>query len=213
MQGPALIPPQSRAERKRETRQRILKAAALVYARDGIVAATTVDIAAEAGVAHGSVFAHFGSQEALLEATIVEFGDGVCARLHELVEGGADTESVLRAHLEAIRESEGLYSRLVAEGPLLPRAGREALTLIQSSICFHLSPAVEADTEAGLLKPMPLHLLFNTWIGLVHYYLANRELFAPGASVVERRGKELLGHFMSVISIGGWCGEQSDANV
>jgi hypothetical protein len=46
---------------------------------------------------------------------------------------------------------------------------------------------------------MPLHLLFNTWIGLVNHYLVNRELFAPGASVIERRGAELLDHFMNLI--------------
>jgi hypothetical protein len=50
---------------------------------------------------------------------------------------------------------------------------------------------------------MPLHLLFNTWIGLIHHYLMNRELFAPGASVVERHGRELLDHFMYLISKGG----------
>jgi AcrR family transcriptional regulator len=193
-----------RGKQKLETRRRILEAALLVFARDGILASTTADVAKEAGLSHGSVFAHFGSQAELVAAVVEDFGAGVARRLHELAATGAGARAVFEAHLRAIGESEAFYARLVVEAPLLPARARDSLVTIQSSICFHLSPAVEADTEAGEIKIMPLYLLFNTWIGLVHYYLANRELFAPGASVIERRGKELLDHFMSLISTGGY---------
>lgn len=193
----------NRDKQKLETRQRILEAAIKVFSRDGIGAAKTADIAVEAGLSHGSVFVHFGSQEALMSAVIEEFGQILARRIHELSLSGDGTRAILKAHLRAIAEREPFYARLVVEAPILPALARDSLVALQSSICFHLSPAVEADTRAGRLKAMPLHLLFNTWIGLVHYYLANRELFAPGASVVERRGEELLAHFMSLVSRGG----------
>jgi AcrR family transcriptional regulator len=195
--------PRNRAAQKRDTRQRILDAAIRVFARDGILASTTAAIAKEAGVAHGSVFVHFGSQESLIIAAIQDFGKTVSLRLHELIQGGAGTREVLEAHMRGIREYENFYARLVVEAPLLPDDAKTSLVLIQSTISFHLSPAIEADRAAGRIKAMPLPLLFNTWIGLVHYYLANRELFAPGASVIDRRGPELLEHFMSLISKGG----------
>jgi AcrR family transcriptional regulator len=193
----------NREAQKRETRRRILDAAIRVFAREGITASTTAAVSREAGVAQGSVFAHFGSQEGLIVAAIRDFGDAVSLRLHELAETGAGTRKVLEAHMKGIRESEGFYARLVVEAPLLPAEARQSLVLIQSAIAFHLSPAVEADTKSGKIKAMPLALLFNTWIGLVHYYLANRELFAPGASVIDRRGRELLDHFLRLISKGG----------
>jgi AcrR family transcriptional regulator len=195
--------PRSREERKRLTGRRILEAAIRVYARDGILAATSSAIAAEAGVAHGSVFARFESQESLIAAAIQDFGAEVPLRLHELVRRGARTKEVLAAHLKCIREREDFYARLVVEAPLLPEEARTSLVLIQSAISFHLAPAVEADRAAGRIKAASLPLLFNTWLGLVHYYLANRELFAPEGSVIDARGPELLDHFMSLVSKGG----------
>ena len=195
--------PRKRDEQKKATRRRILDAALGVFARDGIMAAATASVAAEAGVAHGSVFVHFGSQEGLVAAAIADFGENVTRRLHESLRAGARTRQVLEAHLAAIGEREGFYARLASEAPFLPGPARTSLVLIQSAISFHLSPAIAADQAAGRIKKASLPLLFNTWIGLVHYYLANRELFAPGASVVEARGKELVDHYMFLISKGG----------
>jgi len=45
-----------------------------------------------------------------------------------------------------------------------------------------------------------LPLLFNTWLGLIHHYLGNRDLFAPGHSVVERHGSMLLDHFVGLLA-------------
>jgi AcrR family transcriptional regulator len=195
-------PNRDRAEQKSATRRRILGAALRIFGREGILGATTATIAAEAGVSHGSIFAHFGTQEALVIAAIEEFGETLARRLHELTAAGARTREVLEAQLAAIREREDFYARLVVEAPLLPRAARSALVCIQSDIAFHLSPAIEADAAEGRIVAPSLPLLFNTWLGLVHYYLAGRELFAPGASVIGLRGTELLDHFMSLIENG-----------
>lgn len=151
-------------------------------------------------MAHGSVFARFGSLEALLVAVIEDFGESTARRIHELLDAGAGTREVLGSHLAAIGEREDFYARLVAEGGSLPREARDCLVLMQSAIAFHLAPALEADRRAGRIKELSLSLAFNTWLGLLHYYLANRELFAPGASVIEGRGAELLEHFMNLIS-------------
>jgi AcrR family transcriptional regulator len=195
--------PRNRQKQKRETRLRILEAAATVFAREGILASTTASVAKEAGVAQGSLFVHFGSQEGLVAAVIEDFGEALSLRLHELTEAGAGTREVLLAHLRAIREREDFYARLVVEAPLLPEGARRSLLFIQSAIAFHLSPAIDGDVEAGRVSAMPLALLFNTWLGLLHYYLANRDLFAPGASVIEARGSVLLDHFMFLIAKGG----------
>jgi AcrR family transcriptional regulator len=189
----------NRARQIEETRERIIEAAIRVYSRDGIGAASSADIAAEAGVAHGTIFARFGTKDELAAAAIFDFGDRVARRLHELCASGAGTRDVLAAHLEGIAEREEFYARLAREAPSLPKAARDSLVLIQSSIAFHLSPALEADAAAGRVKDLPLHFAFNAWAGLVHYYLANRELFAPGGSVIRRRGAELLDNFTALI--------------
>jgi AcrR family transcriptional regulator len=196
------MPTRDRTRQLEATRARIIQAAILVFSRDGIGAASSADIAAEAGVAHGTIFARFGTKDELASAAILDFGDRVAGRLHELCASGARTREVLAAHLEGIGEREEFYARLVSEAPALPKAARDSLVLIQSSIAFHLSPALEADAAAGLIKDLPLHFAFNAWVGLVHYYLANRELFAPGGSVIQRRGPELLENFTALIGKG-----------
>lgn len=194
------MPPRDRTRQREATRALIIEAAIRVFSREGIGAASSADIAADAGVAHGTIFARFGTKDELVSAAILDFGDRVARRLHELCASGARTREVLEAHLEGIGEREDFYARLVSEAPALPKAARDSLVLIQSSIAFHLSPALEADAAAGRVKELPLHLAFNTWIGLVHHYVLNRELFAPGASVVRRRGPELLDHFTALIA-------------
>ncbi len=195
-----LGPTTTRADKKQATRAALISAAMRVYELDGIAAARTADVAAAADVAHGTVFVHFPSREALFVAAIEDFGGKLASRLHELAADGAHVREVLEAHLQGLAEHEGFYSRLAIEAPLLPREARQSLLSIQSAISFHIAEAAERDEAASLIKPIPTYLLFNTWIGLVHYYLANRDLFAPDSSVIERCGAELIEHFMSLIA-------------
>jgi AcrR family transcriptional regulator len=189
----------TRAAQKLATRAALIEAAMRVYELDGIAAARTADVAAAADVSHGTVFVHFPTREALLAAALEEFGHVLATRVHQLASAGASVREVLAAHLQGIAEHEGFYARLAVESPLLPKEARQALLSVQSAISFHLAQAAEREQAAGLIRPMPVHLLFNTWIGLVHYYLANRDLFAPDGSVIERHGAELIDHLMSLI--------------
>jgi AcrR family transcriptional regulator len=62
-----------RSARREQTRDRLLAAAARVYARSGFNGATLDDVAAEAGFTKGAVYGHFGSKENLLVALVDEF--------------------------------------------------------------------------------------------------------------------------------------------
>lgn len=168
-------------------------------AQNGLSTARTADIAKAAGVSHGTVFAHFPTREDLLNEVIHAFGTRVTRRLHELA-GGGSVREILEGHLKGLAEFEPFYTRLVLEGSLLPESARNTLLMIQSAVSFHLSQAAGREMAAGTIRPLPMHLLFNTWLGLVHYYMANGDLFSPGESVVARRGKELLEHYLNLIA-------------
>jgi len=88
------------------------------------------------------------------------------------------------------------------EAPLLPKGFHAAWLGLQSAISIHLSKAAAREVAAGRIRELPHHLLFNTWIGLVHHYIVNRDLFAPGGSVLEAHGRTLLHHFLTLISKG-----------
>lgn len=188
---------------KESTRIRILATAKRLFAEKGIGATTTQEVASEAGVAHGTVFAHFQTQEQLLEAVIEDFGLAAAGRLHEMVSRCADTAQALQAHLQGLVEAEDLYARLVVEAGVLPRSARTTLIMVQSAISHHISEIAERDMAAGRIRRMPVHMLFNTWLALIHYYLANKHLFAPEGSVLEKIGAQLHAHYVSLISPNG----------
>jgi AcrR family transcriptional regulator len=200
----------NRQQKKELTRQKILDTALSVYARQGILVTRMSDIAAAAGVSHGTVFAHFGTQDALISAVIEDFGFKMARRIHDLVENSANLTELLAAHIEGIREQEAFYTRLVVETRNLPEIARLMLISIQSAISFHLSRAFDREMKKGDIQSVPVSLLFNTWIGLVHYYLTNSDLFAPDGSVMERYGPQLVIHFSNLISTSNTDGKLSE---
>jgi len=185
---------------KEQTRLKLLDTAFAEFGKRGIMATRMSDIAQAAGVSHGTVFAHFPSQEILITAVIEAFGDKITLRIHELSDEMGGVRDLLIAHLSGLTEFEVFYTRLLIEARLLPQIARDTLISIQSAISFHLSQAAQKEMETGKIKAMPQHLLFNTWLGLIHYYLANGDLFAPQESVLSRHGSMLLDHFMALIS-------------
>lgn len=185
---------------KEQTRELLIETAMETYGRYGILAVTTADIAKAAGVSHGTVFAHFGTQETLLDTVIEAFGMRISRRLHELAASRRSLRDVLSAHIQGLVEYESFYTRLVTERRLLPQSARHTLTAIQSAISFHIGQAAMAEMEAGRIGDYPIHLLFNTWVGLIHHYIANSDLFVAEGSVLTRYGTELLDHYMRLIS-------------
>ena len=190
-----------RIEQKRRTRQRVVDAATHLFSVRGLARTRTADIANQAGLSHGGVFVHFPSRDELLAEVVSEIGQAITGRLHALIIDDAELVQVLRAHLDCLIEHEPSYAAFLRESRLLPRNVLRTWVGIQSAISIHLEVPAQEAMAAKRIHEMPLHLLFNTWIGLIHHYLMNRELFAPGASVLERRGDELLAHFLSMISL------------
>ncbi|KUO75271.1 MAG: TetR family transcriptional regulator [Clostridia bacterium BRH_c25] len=193
------MPDTQRRKQKLQTREHLIEVALYQLAKGGLVATRTSDIANAAKVAHGTIFAHFPTREILLDAVIDEFGMRITKRLHELVSSNCGMKELLEAHLRGIGEYEAFYTRLVSEGHLLHESARNSLIMIQSAISFHLIQAAEGEMEACKIRRMPVNLLFNTWIGLIHYYLINGDLFAPDGSVLERYSGQLVEHYMNLI--------------
>ena len=192
-----------RARRKAETRSRILSEAKALCAESGFSRTRTIDVARAARVSHGSGFVHFPSRENLMTAVVSEMAREITDSLHARVTGGGSLRDVLAAHLESLVEHEDQIRWLIREAPVLPAGYLSAWVGLSSAVSFHISQAAERDMAKGRVKQMPPHLLFNTWVGLVHHYVLNRELFSPGRRVLETHGPELLDHFMNLVSAPG----------
>ena len=66
-------------------------------------------------------------------------------------------------------------------------------------IAWRLRTAYARDVARGAARDMNPVALANIWIALTNHYLMNRDLFAPGESVVAARGAELKAQWLEII--------------
>lgn len=94
-------------EEKSERRDEILLAAKEVFAAKGFPATTIADIAAEAGLAYGSVYWYFASKDELFHALMEVEESALRAHLERAlagIGGGAGTEELFRTAVRATFE-------------------------------------------------------------------------------------------------------------
>jgi len=188
----------SRKLQKEQTRERIIAAALKVYSERGFSSPTTV-IADEAQVSHGSIFVHFPTVESLFLCLLDGFSQDLKSELHSLVECGNDITKLLEKHLDILIKHEAFYKRLTTEAVYLPEEAKNTSFHIQSTVSIHFLQALEKEISAGEIKHIPFHMIFNTWLGLIHYYLLNGDFFAPNESVLTRYKNTLIECFMALI--------------
>jgi AcrR family transcriptional regulator len=87
----------TQAERKAETRARLLDAAARLFADEGIDSVPVDAVADAADRTSGSIYAHFGSKDALVTALLDETKDQVAAVIAAAFEAAPDAPSRLDA--------------------------------------------------------------------------------------------------------------------
>ena len=191
--------PGSRTLQREETRRQLVQAGLKVVADRGFAGATTAAIAEASGKAHGTVFVHFRTRDALVAELVEEIGRAMSQRLAEIPNESPGVGEVLDAHLAALARHEVLYARLLCEATTLPPAARARLFALQSGIAWRLRTAYAREVARGAARAMDPVMLANTWIALTNHYLMNRDLFAPDASVVAARGAELKAQWLEII--------------
>lgn len=188
-----------RQEQKEQTRQKITDTAFHLFSSKGFTT-TTNAVAQEAGVSHGVIFVHFPTREELQLHVLKRFAQEVGEKLHNLAAFDSEIVDLLHAHIRVLEGYESFYRNVLAELSSLPKETKTLLISLQSIMSSHFANAIEKGQREGKIKDIPLHMMFNTWLGLLHYYLQNGELFAPGASVLQRCGDELVNSFIALIS-------------
>ena len=156
-------------------------------------------IADEAQVSHGSIFVHFPNVESLMLCLLDDFSQDIKTELLSLSEYGNDIAKLLGMHIDVLIKHEDFYKRLVKETVYLPEEVKNTFIAIQSTLSIHFLQVIQPEINTGKIKDVPFHMLFNTWIGLVHYYLLNGEMFSPHDSVLIRYKDTLIKCFVSLI--------------
>jgi AcrR family transcriptional regulator len=155
------------------TRERLLRAAIGIVARDGLAAATTAAIAAEAGVAEGTLYRHFDSKDDLLIAAYRQMKNEVFVLAAEGVDTSLPPPERLKRTWKAIylayradRDAFAFGARF-AESALAEREGGEAARSI-GKIVVDLR---RAGVASGDFKNLPADLLGNLFLAPISYLL------------------------------------------
>jgi AcrR family transcriptional regulator len=190
-----------RARQRETTRRDLVDAGLRLVASNGFAATTTASIAQATGKAHGTVFVHFRTREALVAELIAEVGRVMSAQLAPLEDCAPTLAQVMQAHLAALAENEALYSRLLSEACTLPLAARAHIFALQSGIAARLRKAYARAKMQGKVREMDPVMLGNMWISLTNHYLLNRDLFAPGQGVMAKCGANIQAQLLDLIQI------------
>jgi AcrR family transcriptional regulator len=140
-----------------ETRERILRAAEKLFARDGFQGATTREIACEAKVNETTLFRHFRTRDELLRATIIS----AAIPPEELIGPPAawrndlpgQLEQYVRKYYALLLKREALVRALVGEGRILPPAVRRACMEKMAPMRATLVDRLRAARKAGCVRP------------------------------------------------------------
>ena len=158
-----------------QTRERLLRAAAEVFAERGYGGTRVVDIAAAAGVSNGALYAHFGSKAELLVAALRAHGRRGLAELLAADPARPVTELLLEAGRHLRRRDPRGY--LVVEALIAARRDRDVAGLMRDYMGERgdwLAGLVQAGQASGELDPA------LSPGALAHFCL----LLATGSSVV-----------------------------
>ncbi|MFK7800957.1 MAG: TetR/AcrR family transcriptional regulator [Anaerolineae bacterium] len=166
---------------KADMRLNILKAARIVFGREGLVASTMDQISKEAGVGVATVYRHFGDKEKLLKAFIEEMTPRTAVRslaLQPTENVQADLEKIIGIAAPFFYENRDVL-RIVFMGSRSEREYLESLRHRSDSTLGRLTNYFEAQIAAGRIKavgqPGELALalmgmiLSFTMIGPIHY--------------------------------------------
>lgn len=191
--------PISRKEQKELTRRGLIAAAADLFAKNGISATATAEVAKALNVSHGTVFIHFPTREDLIIAVLDEVGSRLSDEIGKSIGNELNLRGILEAHLAVLSEFEDFYFRLVTEIHTLPAQVKSLLFMLNAAVSCKIYEAARSQIKAKKIRPFERHMLFNTWIALVDYHVTHRDLFTKKKSVLTEKGDELVSHFLSLI--------------
>ncbi len=185
------------------TRQSILEAAARIFRRDGYAAARLSDIAGEIGMKAGSLYYHFGSREALVEAVMDEGTRRTHARMIErltaLPDGAGHVDrlrTAIETHLVMVIAQEDIASATIKLIFQVPAALRDAVLADQRAYGALWRSLLEDAREAGAIRgDVDLSVVRMALMGALNWAA---DWYRPG-----RMSPEAIARDISSMIIGG----------
>jgi len=149
--APRLTRRPMRADARRNY-ERLLVAARTAFTEHGADASLD-DIARRAGVGPGTLYRHFPTRQALLEAVYRDGVEAICGRAYELLDAMPPEEALaawLRAMADYVATKRGLAMALVAS---LGEEGSKLFASCKQAMIAAGTAVLDAAKDAGAVRP------------------------------------------------------------
>lgn len=151
-----LRPPTKRQLQAAETRERMLSAAAEVFARQGYQGATVGSITEAAGTAHGTFYLYFRNKDDAFAQVI----EAVTAQILVRPDIGPEstrrerTELMVRSYIAVLAANPGLY-RALLEGMLRSPAIEGVWLAMRETFVNRIAAGIDRVVDRGEMVPVP----------------------------------------------------------
>jgi AcrR family transcriptional regulator len=151
----------TQAERRAESRGRLIDAAIELLGTRGYAGTSLAEIGALAGLSRGLVNHHFGTKEACMEAVVVTIRNRVGAQLEDLGGTGLDViDAVLDiyfagvvSHPTSARAMYTVLSEAMTASPGLLNAVKETNALLRHAIAGRVREEIESASLTPAISP------------------------------------------------------------
>jgi AcrR family transcriptional regulator len=187
--------------KKAQTREKILTIAKELFIRQGVLQTTTLEVAKACQIAHGTVFVHFPTKDALIVAILEQELKRMATEVYELAMQSDQLEVLLEKYLQYVEQEEDFLAVIAREMPFYPPELRHSL-LAQECIIRHLFfTAIEHGILAGRFKPVDITMALTFLFGAINYYLAHKSQFVAQGSVIKAKKETIYDTFLQFITI------------
>lgn len=186
-----------------DTRQRILKAAAVVFAEKGYARATTRALAAAAGVNEVTLFRHFGNKQNLFAAVIEQFGGpAVTTAMEGQLTGDCSQDlRTMGNHLLNLLLERGDTMRLMlCEASHFPEV-QAVMVQNPRQIRRMLASYISRQIEQGRFRPLHPEATAQAFSGMFFAYAIARGMLDDSIEP-ELTTEELVAQFVDIFMNG-----------
>ncbi|MBN2100706.1 TetR/AcrR family transcriptional regulator [Candidatus Dojkabacteria bacterium] len=188
----------NRRRNKEKTRKEITRAAIKIFTKQGFVKTSTLEIAKEAKVAHGTVFFHFPTRAELMIESIYRTMDKLAYELDLLSRKTTDLRKLCRLFLREISIKETFYSRLVRDLPQLPLDIQRLVFASLSGFSTHFVEVIERGQKKGNFRNITPKTAVFYWFGMVNYLYSYPELLGT-KKITKNEETELIDFFIKAL--------------
>lgn len=165
----------------RSTREKLLRAALTLVAREGFAAATTAAIADKAGVAEGTLYRHFASKDDLLIEAYRILKDEMAAAVGDAFDGEEPVDQRLARFWRGVYESYRAdmdafqFSQRFVQSELAKREGGEASQRFKALLTRLYEEGVAAKALKDVSPDLFVAMFLPTATSMLKEALAGRE--------------------------------------